>query len=147
MAADLTCGHDFILRPRVSTLVNLVDYLDKDRQITRESPNYVGRSFHTTCTRGFGGYGDEMYLAVPSYNPDPIIRLPIPGEHVRHQWREGFERQIKQKTLDALYDELGLYDSEAPIILHRIVCRGDFSQVPIMVTIDFIARAAVVLTT
>jgi hypothetical protein len=27
-----------------------------------------------------------------------------------------------------------LYDSEAPIILHGIVCRGDFSQVLIMVT-------------
>ena len=44
-----------------------------------------------------------------------------------------FEKQVKQKTLDALY-ELGLYDSEAPIILHGIVCRGNFSQVLIMVT-------------
>jgi hypothetical protein len=40
----------------------------------------------------------------------------------------------KQKTLNTLYDELGLYDSEASIIHHGIVCRGDFSQVLIMVT-------------
>jgi hypothetical protein len=39
-----------------------------------------------------------------------------------------FEKNVKQKTLDALY-KLGLHDSEAPIILHGIVCRGDFSQV------------------
>jgi hypothetical protein len=44
-----------------------------------------------------------------------------------------FEKQVKQKNLHTLY-ELGLYDSEAPIILHGIVCRGDFSQVLIMVT-------------
>jgi hypothetical protein len=30
--------------------------------------------------------------------------------------------------------ELGLHDSEAPIILHGIVCQCDFSQVLIMVT-------------
>jgi hypothetical protein len=63
----------------------------------------VNGNFHSTCTRGFGSYGDELYLAVPSHNPDPRIRLPIHGEH----------------------------DSEAPIILHGIVvvCRGgDFSQ-------------------
>jgi hypothetical protein len=45
----------------------------------------------------------------------------------------GFEKQIKKKTLNALY-ELGLYDSEAPIILHGIVCRVDFSQVLSIVT-------------
>jgi hypothetical protein len=44
-----------------------------------------------------------------------------------------FEKQVKQKTLNTLY-ELGLYDSEAPIILHGIVCRSGFSQVLIMVT-------------
>jgi hypothetical protein len=82
MVADLTYSHDFILPPKVSTLVSLVDYQDKDRLITRDTPNYLDGSFHTTCTRGFGGYGSEMYLAVPSYNPDPRIRLPIPGEHV-----------------------------------------------------------------
>jgi hypothetical protein len=74
-----------------------------------------------------------MYLAVvPSYNPDPRIRLPIPGEHIINSERV-FEKQIKKKTLEVLY-ELGLYDSrDAPIILHGIVCRGDFSQVLIMV--------------
>jgi hypothetical protein len=96
---------------------------------TRESPNFVDGSFHTTCIRRFNGYGDDMYLAVPSYNPDPRIRLPIPGEHVINGERV-FE---KKKTLEVLY-ELGLYDNEAPIILHGIVCRGDFSQVLIMVT-------------
>jgi hypothetical protein len=35
--------------------------------------------------------------------------------------------------LEILY-ELGLYDSEAPIILHGIVSRGDFSQVQIVVS-------------
>jgi hypothetical protein len=35
--------------------------------------------------------------------------------------------------LEILY-ELGLYDSKAPIILHGIVSRGDFSQVQIVVT-------------
>jgi hypothetical protein len=43
------------------------------------------------------------------------------------------EKQIKQKTLHALY-KLGLYDSEATIILRGIICRDDFSQVLIMVT-------------
>jgi hypothetical protein len=105
--------------------VSLVDYQDKDRLITRDTSNYVDGSFHTTCTRGFGGYGSEMYLAVPSYNPDPRIRLPIPGEHVINGERV-FEKQVKQKTLNTLY-ELGLYDSEAPMILHEIVCRVDFS--------------------
>jgi hypothetical protein len=28
----------------------------------RDTPNYVDGSFHTTCTRGFGGYGSEMYI-------------------------------------------------------------------------------------
>jgi hypothetical protein len=60
-----------------------------------------------------------MYLAVPSHNPDPRVRV-IPGEHVVNRQRF-FEKKIKQKTLDALY-ELGLYDSEAPIILHGILC-------------------------
>jgi hypothetical protein len=129
MVADLTYSHEFMLRPKVSTLVSLVDYQDKDRQITRESPNYVDGSFHTTCIRGFNGYGDDMYLAVPSYNPDPRIRLPIPGKHVINGERV-FEKQIKEKTLLEVLYELGLYDSrEAPIILHGIVCRGDFSQV------------------
>jgi hypothetical protein len=90
-------------------LVSLVDYQDKDRLITRDTPNYVDGSFHTTFTRGFGGCGSEMYLAVPSYNPYPRIRLPIPGEHVINGERV-FEKQVKQKTLNTLY-ELGLYDS------------------------------------
>jgi hypothetical protein len=50
-----------------------------------------------------------MYLAVPSHNRN----LPIPGEYVVGGQRV-FEKRIKQKTLDALY-ELGLYDSEAPV--------------------------------
>jgi hypothetical protein len=58
--------------------------------------------------------------------------VPIPGEHVINGERV-FEKQAKQKTLNTLY-ELGLYDSEAPIRLQGIVCRGDFSQVLIMVT-------------
>jgi hypothetical protein len=55
MVADLTYSHDFVLPPKVSTLVSLlVDYQqDKDRLITRDAPNYVDGSFHTTCTRGF----------------------------------------------------------------------------------------------
>jgi hypothetical protein len=71
MVADLAYSHDFVLPPNVSTLVSLVDYhQDKDRLITRDTPNYVDGSFHTTsCTRGFGGYGSEMYLAAPSHNP------------------------------------------------------------------------------
>jgi hypothetical protein len=36
MVADMTYSHEFMLRPKVSTLVSLVDYQDKDRQITRE---------------------------------------------------------------------------------------------------------------
>jgi hypothetical protein len=67
-----------------------------------------------------------MYLAVPSHNPDPHIRLPIPGEYVVGGQRV-LERRIKQKILETLY-ELELYDSEAPIILHGIVSRGDFTQ-------------------
>jgi hypothetical protein len=66
MVTDLTYSHDFILTPKVSTLVSLVDYQDKDRLITSDTPNYVDGSFHTTCTRGFGAYGSEIYLAVPS---------------------------------------------------------------------------------
>jgi hypothetical protein len=129
MVADLTYSHEFMLRPKVSTLVSLVDYQDKDRQKSqlrgRELPYYLHS--RVQC------YGDDMYLAVPSYNPDPRIRLPIPGEHVINGERV-FEKQIKKKTLEVLY-ELGLlYDSEAPIIPHGIVCRGDFSQVLIMVT-------------
>jgi hypothetical protein len=68
-----------------------------------------------------------MYLAVPSHNPDPRIRfLPIPGEYVVGGQRV-FERRIKQKILETLY-ELELYDSEAPIIFHGIVSRVDFTQ-------------------
>jgi hypothetical protein len=130
--ADVTCSLAFVLLPKIRTLVSLVDYQDKASMITRDTRNYMDRSFHTTCTRGFGGYGSETYLAVPSYNPDSRIRLPIPGEHAINGERR-FEKQVKQKPLDALY-ELGLYDSEAPIILHVIVCQGDFSQVLIMVT-------------
>jgi hypothetical protein len=92
----------------------------------------VDGSFHQTAAKGFGTYGADMCLAVPSHNPDPRIRLPIPSEHVIEGQRV-FEKRIKQKTLDALY-ELGLYDSEAPIILHGVVSRGDFSQVQIVVT-------------
>jgi hypothetical protein len=58
--------------------------------------------------------------------------LAIPGKHIVNGQRF-FEKKIKQKTLEALH-ELGLYDSEAPIILHGIVSRGDFSQVQIVVT-------------
>jgi hypothetical protein len=44
-------------------------------------------------------------------------------------------KQIKKKTLEVLY-ELGLYDSKAPIILHGIVCQGDFfSQVLIIMVV------------
>jgi hypothetical protein len=82
--------------------------------------------------RIFGTYGEDMYLAVPSHNPDPRIRLPIPGEYIVGGQRV-FEKRIKRKTLEILY-ELVLYDSEAPIILHGIVSRGDFSQVQMVVT-------------
>jgi hypothetical protein len=133
MLADLTYSNDFILPPTVSTLVSLVDYQDNDRMITRDTPNYVDGSFHTTCMRGFGGYGSEMYLAVPAIILIQEFACPyresmhvINGERV-------FEKQVEQKTLNTLY-ELGLYESEAPIILHGIVCRGAFSQVLIMVT-------------
>jgi hypothetical protein len=44
-----------------------------------------------------------MAMAVPSYNPDPRIRLPIPGEHVINGERV-FEKQIKEKTLEVLYE-------------------------------------------
>jgi hypothetical protein len=45
------------------------------------------------------------------------------------------EKQVKQKTLNTRYMSWACsYDSEAPIILQGIVCRGDFSQVLIMVT-------------
>jgi hypothetical protein len=37
MVADLTYSHEFILSPKVSTLVSLVDYQDKGRQITRDT--------------------------------------------------------------------------------------------------------------
>jgi hypothetical protein len=37
MVADLTYSHDFILPPKVSTSVSLVDYQDKDRRITRDT--------------------------------------------------------------------------------------------------------------
>jgi hypothetical protein len=53
-----------------------------------------------------------MYLAAPSYNPDSRIRLPIPREHHIISGERVFEKQIKKKTLEVLY-ELGLYDSEA----------------------------------
>jgi hypothetical protein len=97
MMADLTYSHDLVLSPKVSTLVSLVDYQDEDTMITRDTPNNVDGNFNTTCTRGFGGYGDEMYLAVPSYNSDPRISLPIPGDHVING-ENVFERKIKQKT-------------------------------------------------
>jgi hypothetical protein len=74
----------------------------------------------------------QQEQAVEGPDPDPRIRLPIPGEYVVGGQRV-FEKRIKQKTLETLY-ELGLYDSEAPIILHGIVSRGDFSQVQIVVT-------------
>jgi hypothetical protein len=100
--------------------------------VSRDVPNLVDGSFHQTAARGFGTYGEDMYLAVPSHNSDPRIRLPIRGEHVSEGQRV-FERRIKQKTLNALY-ELGLCDSEAPIILHGVVSWSDFSQVQIVVT-------------
>jgi hypothetical protein len=53
--------------------------------------------------------------------------LQIPGEYVVGGQRV-FEKRIKRKTLEILY-ELRLYDSEAPIILHGVVSRSDFSQV------------------
>jgi hypothetical protein len=73
-----------------------------------------------------------MDLAIPSHNPDPRIRLAIRGEHnilcdIIVNGQRVFKKRIKQKTLDALY-ELGLYDSEAPIILYGIVYRGDFPR-------------------
>jgi hypothetical protein len=80
-----------VLSPKVSTLVSLVDYQDKDKMITRDTPNNVDGNFHTTSTRGFGGYGDEMYLA------DPRTSLPIPGDHVING-EKVFEKKIKQKT-------------------------------------------------
>jgi hypothetical protein len=85
MVADLTYSHGFILRLKIITLVSLVDYQDKDRQITRDIPNYVDGNFHRTCTQGCGSYGYEMYLAVPSHNPDPRIRLPIHTRRACHQ--------------------------------------------------------------
>jgi hypothetical protein len=39
---------------------------------------------------------------MPSHNPDPRIRLPIPGEHIVDGQRF-FEKKIKQKTSDALH--------------------------------------------
>jgi hypothetical protein len=68
-----------------------------------------------------------MYLTIPSHNPDRRVRLPIPREHVING-EMVFEKQVKQKALDARHD------MEAPIILHGVVCRGDFSQVMILVT-------------
>jgi hypothetical protein len=135
MVADLSYDHKVILTPGTSILLSLVDYQYTDALVSRDVlPNLVDGSFHQTAARGFGTYGEDMYLAVPSHNPDPHIRLPIPGEHVVGGQRV-FEKRIKQKTLNALYEQLGLYyDSEAPIILHGIVSRGDFSQVQIVVT-------------
>jgi hypothetical protein len=62
---------------------------------------------------------NDMYLAVPSYNPDPRIRLPIPGEHVINDHGERvFEKHIIKKqeetTLEVLY-ELGLYDNTTTV--------------------------------
>ena len=132
MVADLTYDHKTILTPGTSIVLSLVDYQDPEALVSRDVPNLVDGSFHQTAARGFGGYGEDMYLAVPSHNPDPRIRLPIPGEYVVGGQRV-FEKRIKRKTLEILY-ELGLYDSEAPIILHGVVSRGDFSQVQIVVS-------------
>jgi hypothetical protein len=85
----------------------------------------VDGSFHQTAARGFGTYGEDMYMAVPSH--DSRIRLPIPGEYVVGGQRV-FEKRIKRKTLEIILYELGLYDSEAPIILHGIVSRGLLSS-------------------
>jgi hypothetical protein len=111
MVADFSDDHKVILTPGTSILLSLVDYQDTDVLVSRDVPNLVDGSFHQTAAKGFGTYGENMYLAVPSHNPDPRIRLPIPGEHVVVGQRV-FEKRIKQKTLDALY-ELELYDSEA----------------------------------
>jgi hypothetical protein len=81
--------------------VSLVDYQDPEALVSRDVPNLVDGSFHLTAARrGFGTYGEDMNLAVPSHNPDPRIRLPIPGEHVIEGQRV-FERRITQKTLNA----------------------------------------------
>jgi hypothetical protein len=133
MVADLSYDHKVILTPGTSIVLSLVDYQDPDALVSRDVPNLVDGSFHQTAARGFGTYGEDMYLAVPSHNPDQRIRLPIPGEYIVGGQRV-FEKRIKRKTLEILH-ELGLYDSEAPIILHGITSRGDFSQqVQIVVT-------------
>jgi hypothetical protein len=103
----LSYDHKVILTPGTSILLSLVDYQDTDVLVSRDVPNLVDGSCHQTAAKRFGTYGENMYLAVPSHNPDPRIRLPIPGEHVVGGQRV-FEKRIKQKTLDALYD-LELY--------------------------------------
>ena len=134
MVANLTYCYDVILAPQTSILLNLEDYRDDEAGIMRDVPNLVDGSFHQTVLSGWGpeNYGGNMYIAVPSFNPDPRIRIPIPGEHVVRGVRL-FEASIKQSTLKVLFD-LGYSDSEAPIILHGIVSRGDFSSVRIIVT-------------
>jgi hypothetical protein len=64
-------------------------------------------------------------ILIPAYAYQSQVSV-VGGQRV-------FEKRIKRKTLEILY-ELGLYDSEAPIILHGIVSRGDFSQVQIVVS-------------
>jgi hypothetical protein len=132
MVADLTYDHQLILTPGTSIVLSLVDYQDPDALVSRDVPNLVDGSVHQTAARGFGTNGEDMYMAVPS-NPDPRIHLPISGEYVVGGQRV-FEKRIKRKTLEILY-ELGLYNSEAPIILHGVIStRGDFSQVQIVVS-------------
>jgi hypothetical protein len=96
MIADLSYDHKVILTPGTSILLSLVDYQDPDALVSRDVPNLVDGSFHQTVARGFGTYGGDIYLAVPSHNPDPRIRLPIPGEHVIGGQRV-FEKRIKQR--------------------------------------------------
>jgi hypothetical protein len=124
IVADMSYDHKVILTPGTSIVLSLVGYQKPDALVSRDVPNLVDG--------GSERIWDLRRGHVPSHNPDPRIRLPIPGEYIVGGQRV-FEKRIKRKTLEILY-ELGLYDSEAPIILHGVVSRGDFSQVQIVVT-------------
>ena len=133
MVANLVHHYETILRPKVSTVISLRDYYDPETMgavpsYSRE--NLIDGSFHKTVMMGFGT--TEEYVAIPSYNPDSRIRLPLPGEHVRDGERL-FDRRMTKAKL-AILHELGFCDSEAPIILHGVVGNGSFSQLQIIVT-------------
>jgi hypothetical protein len=81
MVANLSYDYEVILTYGTSILVSLVDYNDPDALVSTDVPNLVDGSFQQTAAKGFGPYGDDMYLAVPS---QPIPKSQSQQHMVQH---------------------------------------------------------------